>query len=62
MRSRATVLSLQSQADALGQTTGRPHEGVATATVAAGLLLLPALSIFATQLRGSDDPPPPPGD
>ncbi|MBT5773229.1 MAG: MFS transporter [Dehalococcoidia bacterium] len=68
-RSRATVLSLQSQADALGQTAGGPMMGlVATAAtvrvaiVAAGLLLLPALPIFATQLRGSEDPPPPPGD
>ena len=68
-RSRATVLSLQSQADALGQTAGGPMMGlVATATtvrvaiVAAGLLLLPALPIFATQLRGSEDPPPPPAD
>ena len=68
-RSRATVLSLESQADALGQTAGGPMMGlVATATtvrvaiVAAGLLLLPALPIFATQLRGSEDPPPPPGD
>ena len=68
-RSRATVLSLQSQADALGQTAGGPMMGlVATATtvrvaiVAAGLLLLPALPIFATQLRGSEDSPSPPSD
>ena len=61
-RSRATVLSLQSQADALGQTAGGPVMGViATATtvrvaiVAAGLLLLPALPIFASQLRRSED-------
>jgi hypothetical protein len=35
---------------------------VRVAIVAAGLLLLPALPIFATQLRGSEDPPPPPAD
>ena len=62
-RSRATVLSLQSQADALGQTAGGPLMGViATATsvriaiVAAGALLIPALPIFASQLRRSEEP------
>jgi MFS family permease len=61
-RSRATVLSLQSQADALGQTAGGPIlGGVATfasvrvAIVAGGLALLPALPIFARQLRRPDD-------
>ncbi len=61
-RSRATVLSLQSQADALGQSAGGPAFGlvatfgtVRVAIVSAGLLLLPALPIFATQLRDSPE-------
>lgn len=61
-RSRATVLSLQSQSDALGQSAGGPAFGlvatfstVRVAIVTAGLLLLPALPIFATQLRGSEE-------
>jgi len=66
-RSRATVLSLYGQADALGQGAGGPSLGlVATATnvrvalVAAGLLLAPALPIFAIQRRAPEEPAPPP--
>jgi DHA3 family tetracycline resistance protein-like MFS transporter len=61
-RSRATVLSLQSQADALGQTAGGPILGavaslttVRAAIVAGGLVLLPTLPIFGRQLRPGDE-------
>ncbi len=61
-RSRATVLSLHGQSDALGQGVGGPVLGVVAtfstvrvALVSAGLLLLPALPIFASQLRGEEE-------
>ena len=64
-RSRATVLSLHGQADALGQGAGGPGMGIlATVTnvrvalVAAGLLLVPALPIFARQLSSEESPNP----
>ncbi len=53
-RTRATVLSMVSQADALGQTAGGPFVGwigsrfsIRAALLAAGVLLLPVLGLFA---------------
>jgi len=61
-RSRATVLSLYGQSDALGQGAGGPAMGVLAsvtsvrvALVAAGALLLPALPIFARQLATPEE-------
>lgn len=61
-RSRATVLSLYGQSDALGQGAGGPAMGVLAtftsvrvALVTAGLLLVPALPIFARQLGTPED-------
>ncbi|HET7036372.1 MAG TPA: MFS transporter [Thermomicrobiaceae bacterium] len=57
-RVRATVLSLASQTDALGQIAGGPLLGligsavsIPAALVSAGLLLLPATPLFARTLR-----------
>jgi DHA3 family tetracycline resistance protein-like MFS transporter len=57
-RSRATVFSMQSQSDALGQVAGGPVLGwIATAVslsaafVVAGILLLPAVALFAWAAR-----------
>ncbi|MWJ32169.1 MFS transporter [Saccharibacillus sp. WB 17] len=53
-RTRATVLSMVSQADALGQTAGGPFVGwigsrfsIRAALLASGVLLLPVLGLFA---------------
>lgn len=62
-RSRATVLSMVGQADALGQVGGGPVLGllgtlrtVRTALVGVGVLLLPALGLYGRELaRGEDD-------
>ncbi|MDO3409303.1 MFS transporter [Saccharibacillus sp. CPCC 101409] len=58
-RSRATVLSMVSQSDALGQTAGGPFVGwigsrfsIRAALLASGVLLLPLLGVFA-RMRGS---------
>jgi MFS transporter, DHA3 family, tetracycline resistance protein len=55
---RATVLSMSAQSDALGQIAGGPPLGIVgnryslrAAIVAAGLLLLPALPLLAGSLR-----------
>jgi len=55
---RATVISLSSQVDALGQITGGPALGALgaatsprTAIVAAGLVLAPVLALFGRVLR-----------
>jgi MFS family permease len=55
---RATVLSLQGGADALGQSVGGPVIGLIgtifslrTAVTTAGLLLLPALPLYGWSLR-----------
>ncbi|AKG35998.1 hypothetical protein [Paenibacillus durus] len=52
-RSRATVLSMVSQSDALGQTAGGPVVGwigsrfsIRASLLAASLLLLPLLAVF----------------
>jgi hypothetical protein len=57
-RSRATVLSIASQTDALGQITGGPALGwvgntvsLRTAIAAASALLLPTLPLFARTLQ-----------
>lgn len=57
-RSRATLLSLNGQADALGQIAGGPLLGVVATTagspvalVVAGLILTPALGLYARTLR-----------
>lgn len=62
-QSRATVLSLHGQSDALGQGVGGPVLGVVAtftsvrvALVTAGLILVPALPIFARQLNRSEAP------
>ena len=59
-RSRATLLSLNGQADALGQIAGGPLLGVVATTagsppalIAAGLILTPALGLYARTLRRS---------
>ncbi len=56
---RATVLSIQGQADALGQIAGGPAVGaiglassVRTAISVSGLMLLPILLVFRRTLRG----------
>jgi DHA3 family tetracycline resistance protein-like MFS transporter len=61
-RSRATVNSVASQSDALGQILGGPALGalalgrsVRAALVAAGLLLVPAQALYARALRGHTD-------
>jgi sugar phosphate permease len=63
-RSRATVLSLHGQSDALGLGVGGPVLGVVAtftsvrvALVTAGLILLPALPIFARQLDRTEEAP-----
>lgn len=63
-RVRATVISAQSQADALGQLAGGPAIGAVgtafglrAAITAAGFLLTPALVLYGRAIgRGSDDP------
>jgi DHA3 family tetracycline resistance protein-like MFS transporter len=61
-RVRATVISISSQADAIGQITGGPVVGyvgvlasVRTALVVGGCILSPALVLYARTLR-RDDP------
>jgi hypothetical protein len=60
--SRATVLSMVSQADAAGQTLGGPAMGVLaslrtvrTALVAAAVLYSPSLVVFGRELRRPED-------
>ena len=61
--SPSTAPGLGPTLDQAFDATRRAGQVVLVAIVTAGLLLLPALLIFATQLRGSEDPPPlPPGD
>ncbi|NQX69171.1 MFS transporter [Paenibacillus alba] len=57
-RSRATVLSMMSQSDALGQTAGGPLVGwvgkrfsLRTSLVAAAVLLVPILGVYGRTLR-----------
>ncbi len=57
-RSRATVFSMQSQSDALGQVAGGPALGwvataasLSTAFVVAGMLLMPAVFLYAWTTR-----------
>lgn len=60
-RLRATVLSMNGQADALGQIAGGPAIGVLgdlslrAAIAASGLLLLPALALYARAGRQAND-------
>jgi DHA3 family tetracycline resistance protein-like MFS transporter len=63
--SRATVFSIQAQADALGQIVGGPPVGVVgqrrsigAGISAAGLFLLPAVGLFALAARRSPALPP----
>ena len=56
---RATVISMSSQVDALGQIAGGPLLGLAAQALGlqagllgSALLLSPALLLFALQLRG----------
>ena len=58
--SRATVFSIQAQADALGQIVGGPPAGlvgsrssIGTGISAAGVFLLPAAALFAMAARRS---------
>ena len=62
---RATVFSLISQADALGQIGGGPVVGalatarsIRTALVASGVALTPVLGLYAQTTRGSAEPAP----
>ncbi|UHA76067.1 MFS transporter [Paenibacillus sp. 481] len=57
-RSRATVLSMMSQSDALGQTAGGPFVGwvgtrwsIRASLIMAGVLLMPILLVFSRALR-----------
>ena len=59
--SRATMLSMEGQADALGQAVGGPAVGVVAKTVAipvaltiSGLLLLPAIELYRRVARQGD--------
>lgn len=59
-KTRATVLSMVSQSDALGQTAGGPGVGwigtrysVRASILTAGVLLLPVLAVFARLTRGN---------
>jgi len=59
--SRATVISLHNQSDALGQMAGGPGVGligrdfgVRVAISTAGLLLLPALWLYGHAIRNSN--------
>jgi DHA3 family tetracycline resistance protein-like MFS transporter len=63
---RATVFSIQSQADALGQIVGGPPVGfvaqrrtLGTGISAAGLFILPAIALFALAARRSPATPAP---
>jgi MFS transporter, DHA3 family, tetracycline resistance protein len=62
-RVRATVISAQSQADALGQLGGGPAIGAVgtlfglrAAITAAGLLLMPAFALYGRAIRRGDAP------
>ncbi len=62
---RATVNSIASQSDAIGEVSGGPVIGVVgtvaslrAALVAAGLLLTPAIALYARALRGGGGPAP----
>ena len=63
---RATIFSVNGQADAIGQIAGGPVIGVIgtlfslrTALVMSGLMLTPALAIYTRTLRGTSDMPGP---
>jgi len=63
---RATIFSVNGQADALGQIAGGPVIGVIgtlfslrTALVMSGLMLTPALALYTRTLRGTSETPNP---
>jgi DHA3 family tetracycline resistance protein-like MFS transporter len=62
---RATVISMGSQANALGQIAGGPMigavgtlAGIRAALAVAGLILSPALALYGRALRHGGDPAP----
>jgi DHA3 family tetracycline resistance protein-like MFS transporter len=66
---RATVFSIQSQADALGQIVGGPpvglvaqRRGIGAGISAAGFLILPAIALYALAARRSPAAPTPDDD